>query len=36
VKSRENIIKAALMNLLNDDKGRVERIFLILVAQKEY
>ncbi|HRH98454.1 MAG TPA: DUF3387 domain-containing protein, partial [Prosthecobacter sp.] len=36
IKARENVIKAAIKPLLNDDKNEVERIFLILVAQKEY
>ena len=36
VKSRENIIKKALVDLFNGNKERVEQIFLILVAQKEY
>jgi type I restriction enzyme R subunit len=36
VKARENIIKASLMDLLNEDKDKVERVFTILVAQKEY
>jgi type I restriction enzyme R subunit len=36
VKARENIIKAALMELLSGNKDTVERVFTILVAQKEY
>jgi type I restriction enzyme R subunit len=36
VKSRENIIKKALVDLFNGNKERVEQIFPILVAQKEY
>lgn len=35
-KAKENIIKAALMPLLGNDKAEVERIFLILFAQAEY
>jgi len=34
--ARENIIKAALLPLLDHDKAAVERIFLILAAQREY
>ena len=34
--ARENIIKAALLPLLAHDKAAVERIFLILTAQREY
>ena len=34
--SRENIIKAALLPLLGNDKNEVERIFLIVTAQREY
>jgi type I restriction enzyme R subunit len=35
-KARENIIKAALFPLLGNDKNEVERIFLIITAQREY
>ena len=35
-KTRENIIKAALLPLLGFDQTKVERIFLILTAQREY
>ena len=35
VKPREQVIKAALHQLLQDD-GEVERIFLIIKAQGEY
>ena len=35
-KARENVIKAALMALLENDKAEVERIFLIITAQPEY
>ena len=35
-KTRENIIKAALLPLLCGDMTEVERIFLILTAQREY
>jgi type I restriction enzyme R subunit len=34
--ARENIIKAALLPLLGNDKSEVERIFKIIVAQSEY
>jgi type I restriction enzyme R subunit len=34
--ARENIIKAALLPLLENDTSEVERIFLIIKAQKEY
>ena len=34
--AKENVIKAALMPLLGNDPGEVERIFLIAAAQKEY
>jgi len=34
--ARENIIKAALLPLLDNDKSEVERIFLVIKAQKEY
>ena len=33
---RENVIKGALMPLLGNDQAEVERIFLIIKAQKEY
>ena len=33
---RENIIKAALLPLLDNDVAEVERIFLIIKAQREY
>ena len=36
VKARENIIKAALLPLLENDVSEVERIFLVIKAQKEY
>jgi len=36
IQARENIIKAALLPLLDNDKSEVERIFLIIKAQKEY
>ena len=36
IKTRENVIKAALLPLLNDDMAEVERVFLIIRAQKEY
>ena len=35
-KPRENIIKAALLPLVGNDKLAVEKIFLILTAQQEY
>jgi len=35
-KTRENIIKAALLPLLGHDQAEVERVFLILTAQGEY
>ena len=35
-KARENIIKAALLPLLDKDEAEVERIFLIITAQREY
>jgi type I restriction enzyme, R subunit len=34
--ARENMIKAALLPLLNNDVEEVERIFLIIKAQREY
>ncbi len=34
--SKESYIKAALLPLLGFDKSEVERIFLILTAQREY
>jgi type I restriction enzyme, R subunit len=34
--AKENVIKAALMPLLGNDKDEVERIFLIITAQKEF
>jgi type I restriction enzyme R subunit len=34
--ARENVIKAALMPLLGDSQAEVERIFLIIRAQREY
>ncbi|WP_027190871.1 type I restriction endonuclease subunit R [Fundidesulfovibrio putealis] len=34
--AKENIIKAALLPLLDGDKAEVERIFLIIKAQSEY
>lgn len=36
IQARENIIKAALLPLLGDDVSEVERIFLVIKAQKEY
>lgn len=36
LKARENVIKEALMPLLNHDAAEVERIFAILRNQKEY
>jgi type I restriction enzyme R subunit len=36
VKTRENAIKSALLPLLNNDVAEVERVFLIIKAQKEY
>ena len=33
---RENVIKSALMPLMNDDMSEVERIFLIIKQQREY
>ena len=35
-RTRENIIKAALLPLLGNDQVAVERIFLILFKQTEY
>ena len=34
--AKENVIKGALMALLGNDTAEVERIFLIITAQKEY
>ncbi|HEY2986901.1 MAG TPA: HsdR family type I site-specific deoxyribonuclease, partial [Candidatus Binatia bacterium] len=34
--AKENVIKAALLPLLGNDKAEVERIFLIITAQREY
>jgi len=34
--AKENVIKAALLPLLGNDHGEVERIFLIIKAQPEY
>ena len=34
--ARENVIKAALLPILGNDKAEVERIFKIIVAQTEY
>ena len=34
--AKENVIKAALLPLLGNNPGEVERIFLIIKAQKEY
>jgi len=34
--AKENVIKAALMALLGNDAAEVERIFLIITAQREY
>lgn len=36
IQTRENIIKRALWPLLNNDVAEVERIFLIIKAQREY
>ncbi|HEX3628472.1 MAG TPA: HsdR family type I site-specific deoxyribonuclease [Verrucomicrobiae bacterium] len=36
LKARENVIKNALMPLLENDEAEVERIFLIIKAQTEY
>jgi type I restriction enzyme R subunit len=35
-KAKENVIKAALYPLLDDNPEEVERIYRILEAQKEY
>jgi type I restriction enzyme R subunit len=34
--AKENVIKAALFPLLGSDRAEVERVFLIIKAQKEY
>ena len=34
--AKENVIKAALFPLLGNNREEVERIFLIIKAQKEY
>jgi type I restriction enzyme R subunit len=34
--AKENVIKAALLPLLGNDRTEVERVFLIIKAQKEY
>jgi len=36
IQARENIIKAAVLPLLDNDAAEVERIFLVIKAQKEY
>ena len=36
IKTRENVIKGALMPLFGDDMAAVERIFLIIAANNEY
>ena len=36
IQTRENVIKAALLPLLDNDVAEVERIFLIIKAQREY
>ena len=36
IQTRENIIKAALLPLLENDTAQVERVFLLIKAQKEY
>jgi len=36
IQARENVIKAALLPLLENDVSEVERIFLVIKAQKEY
>ena len=35
-KTKENVIKAALLPLLDNNQAEVERIFLIIKAQTEY
>jgi type I restriction enzyme R subunit len=35
-KAKENVIKSALLPLLGNNQAEVERIFLIITAQKEY
>jgi type I restriction enzyme, R subunit len=34
--AKENVIKRTLLPLLGKDRAEVERIFLIIKAQKEY
>jgi type I restriction enzyme, R subunit len=34
--AKENVIKAALLPLLGNDRAEVERVFLIIKAQQEY
>ena len=34
--AKENVIKAAILPLLGNDKAEVERLFLIIKAQMEY
>ena len=36
VQTRENVIKAAILPLLDNDVAEVERVFLIIKAQNEY
>lgn len=36
IQARENVIKAALLPLLENDVPEVERIFMVIKAQKEY
>ena len=36
IQTRENVIKGALLPLLGNDAAEVERIFLIVKAQREY
>ena len=36
IQTRENMIKGALLPLLDNDVAEVERIFLIIKAQREY
>ncbi len=36
IQARENVIKAAMLPLLGNDVDEVERVFLIIKAQKEY
>ena len=36
IQTRENVIKAAMLPLLDNDVDEVERVFLIIKAQSEY